>query len=125
MDSSKLRIVQVFKNNLVDFLDTIIEQFPQETDLIFIRTFFVEFCSPVDVINYFCKKLLTPEVKAMIDNKNEIFFLKNDSLFSDIENQQKVFHFKNLWQNSNNQQKQMIWQWFKKFKTISELYISQ
>lgn len=122
MDNNKLKIIQVFHNNLVDFIDSLIEQFPSETDLILVKTFLQQFCSPADIMKYFSKSLLSQEVKVMIDKEDEAFFLQNDSLFSDIPNQQKVFHFKNLWKNSNTQQKQMMWAWIKKFKRISELY---
>lgn len=121
---AKIKLLSVFKNNLIEFLDTTIEQFPKETDLLLVKTFFIEFCSPVEIINYFCEKLLTPEIIKMIDNRNEQFFLQNNSLFSDIENQQKVFHFKNLWMASNKQQKDIIWQWIVKFRKIAELYVN-
>jgi hypothetical protein len=121
---NKIKIIQVFHNNLVDFIDSLVEQFPTETDLILVKTFFQQFCSPGEIIKYFCKSLLSPEVKVMIDKQDETFFLKNDSLFSDIPNQQKVFHFKNLWKNSNTQQKQMMWAWIQKFKRIAEIYES-
>lgn len=121
---NKIKIVQVFHNNIVDFIDSLIDQFPSETDLILVKTFLQQFCSPGEIIKYFCKSLLSPEVKVMIDKQDETFFLKNDSLFSDIPNQQKVFHFKNLWKNSNTQQKQMMWAWIQKFKRIAEIFES-
>jgi len=119
---NKIKIVEIFQNNLNDFFETLIEQYPTETDLVLVKTFFNHFCSPVEIIEYFCKNLLTTDVKLMLEKEDENFFLQNNSLFSDIQNQQKVFHFKNLWKNSNSQQKVMIWQWIKKFKRIAELY---
>jgi len=120
----RIKLLSVFKNNLMEFLDTTIEQFPQETDLLLVKTFFSNFCSPVEMMNYFINNLLTPEIVKMVDERNEQFFLKNDALFSDIddEHRHKVFHFKNLWISSNNQQKEVIWQWILKFRKIAELY---
>jgi hypothetical protein len=120
----RIKLLSVFKNNLMEFLNTTIEQFPQETDLLLVKTFFSEFCSPVQMMNYFVDNLLTPEIVIMIDARNEQFFLKNDALFSDIDDKHKhkVFHFKNLWLSSNNQQKEVIWQWILKFRKIAELY---
>jgi len=119
---ARIKLLTVFKSNLIEFLDTTIEQFPQETDLFLVKTFFTEFCSPVEIMNYFVENLLTPDIVKMINERNEEFFLKNDSLFSNIENKQKVFHFKNLWMASDKQQKEVIWQWILKFRKIAELY---
>lgn len=122
---NKIKIVQIFHNNLVEFIESLIEQFPAESDLVLVKTFLQQFCAPSEIITYFCKALLTPEVSVMIDKGDENFFLKNDSLFSDIPNQQKVFHFKTLYKTSNPQQKEMMWAWIKKFKRIAELYQQQ
>ena len=121
---AKIKLLTVFKVNLIEFIDSTIEQFPQETDLLLVKTFLTEFCSPVEIMQYFCNKLLTPDIIKMIDNRNEEFFLKNDSLFSDIDasNQSKVFHFKNLWRHANKDQKEVIWQWILKFRKIAEIY---
>ena len=121
---ARIKLLTVFKSNLIEFLDTTIEQFPQETDLFLVKTFFTEFCSPVEIMNYFVENLLTPDIVKMINERNEEFFLKNDSLFSNIENKQKVFHFKNLWMASDKQQKEVIWQWILKFRKIAELYFT-
>ena len=123
---TKIKLLHVFKTNLIEFLDTTIEQIPEETDLLLVKTFFTEFCSPLEIMEYFCEKLLTPEIMKMVDDRNEQFFLKNDALFSDmdVENQEKVFHFKNLWAHADKQQKEVIWQWIEKFRKIAEIYRS-
>jgi hypothetical protein len=121
---ARIKLLSVFKSNLIEFLDTTIEQIPEETDLLLVKTFFTEFCSPLEIMEYFCEKLLTPDIIKMVDDRNEEFFLKNDSLFSDMdpENHDKVFHFKNLWKHANKDQKEVIWQWILKFRRIAELY---
>lgn len=124
MNQDRLKVVEVFKNNLVNFIEILIEQFPTETDLIIIRTFFLEMCSPIDIINYFSHKLLSPHVKTMIEKQNDQFFIENDTLFSDIKNKQKVFHFKNVWLGATENQKKSIWQWFNKLVRIAEIYKS-
>ena len=78
---TKIKLLHVFKTNLIEFLDTTIEQIPEETDLLLVKTFFTEFCSPLEIMEYFCEKLLTPEIMKMVDDRNEQFFLKNDALF--------------------------------------------
>jgi hypothetical protein len=124
MNQDRIKVIEVFKNNLVNFIEILIEQFPTETDLIIIRTFFLEMCSAVDIINYFSHKLLNDKVKTMIEKQNEQFFIENDTLFSDIKNKQKVFHFKNVWLTATDNQKKSIWQWFNKLVRIAEIYKS-
>jgi len=124
MNQDRIKVIEVFKNNLVNFIEILIEQFPTETDLIIIRTFFLEMCSSVDIINYFSHKLLNNKVKTMIEKQNDQFFIENDTLFSDIKNKQKVFHFKNVWLTATDNQKKSIWQWFNKLVRIAEIYKS-
>lgn len=124
MNQDRIKVIEVFKNNLVNFIEILIEQFPTETDLIIIRTFFLEMCSAVDIINYFSHKLLNDKVKTMIEKQNDQFFIENDTLFSDIKNKQKVFHFKNVWLTATDNQKKSIWQWFNKLVRIAEIYKS-
>lgn len=124
MYQDRIKVIEVFKNNLVNFIEILIEQFPTETDLIIIRTFFLEMCSSVDIINYFSNKLLNDKVKTMIEKQNDQFFIENDTLFSDIKNKQKVFHFKNVWLTATDNQKKSIWQWFNKLVRIAEIYKS-
>ena len=62
------------------------------------------------------------DIKKMIETKNDLFFLKNDNLFTGIKNQKKVFHFKKLWGESNKHQQQMIWQWIQKITKLADLY---
>jgi DNA-binding protein len=124
MNQDRIKVIEVFKNNLVNFIEILIEQFPTETDLIIIRTFFLEMCSAVDIINYFSHKLLNNKVKTMIEKQNDQFFIENDTLFSDIKNKQKVFHFKNVWLTATDNQKKSIWQWFNKLVRIAEIYKS-
>lgn len=122
MSNTKILLMKVFKDNLLEFMCELIQQFPQEPDLQIIKIFFMEVCTVEDIILYFCEHLLRPDVKSMIDTKNDNFFIDNDTLFSGIKNQSKVFHFKNLWNQSNKHQKEMIWQWFQKITKIAHLY---
>lgn len=124
MNQDKFKVIEVFKNNLINFFDVLIEQFPQETDLIIIRTFLSEMVSPFDIIDYFAHKLLNEKVKSVIAKEDEQFFIDNDTLFSEIKNKQKVFHFKNLYLAATENQKKYIWQWFHKLVRIAEIYKS-
>lgn len=119
---TKILLMKMFKENLVDFIKELTIQFPSEPDLHVIKVFFEEVCSVEDIIEYFCSNLLVPDIKKMIETKNDLFFLKNDNLFTGIKNQNKVFHFKKLWGESNKHQQEMIWQWIQKITKLADLY---
>lgn len=121
-NQTKIMLMGIFKDNLLDFMTELIIQFPLEADLQIIKVFFSEVCAVEDIIVYFSNNLLKPDIKQMIDTKNDKFFLRNDNLFSGIQNQTKVFHFKNLWNSSNTQQRDMIWQWIQKITKLADLY---
>lgn len=119
---TKILLMRMFKENLIDFIKELTIQFPSEPDLHVIKVFFEEVCSVEDIIEYFCSNLLIPDIKKMIETKNDLFFLRNDNLFTGIKNQKKVFHFKKLWEESNKHQKEMIWQWIQKITKLADLY---
>jgi len=121
-NETKIMIMRSFKDNLLDFFTELIIQFPNEPDLQIIKIFMSDVCSTEDIITYFAENLLKKDVKEMIDTKNDKFFLTNDTLFSKIKNQKKVFHFKKLYEQSNREQRDIIWQWFQKITKIAELY---
>jgi hypothetical protein len=121
-NEKKIMVMRVFKENLVDFIGELIIQFPEEPDLHIIKNFFVDICPAEEIIKYFVSNLLRPDVKNMIETKNEVFFLNNDDLFSGVKNQNKVLHLKKLYNGSGKQQKEMIWQWIQKITKIAELY---
>ena len=122
INEKKIAVMTVFKENLVEFITQLSNQFPRETDLLTIKNFFLDVCPAEELIKYFVKNLLDPRVKPMIESKNEAFFLENDSLFSSIKNQQKVFHLKKLYYEANKEQKEILWQWFQKITKIADLY---
>lgn len=120
--SSKVQILTDFKTNLVSFLDELIEQFPEEGDLIVIRIFLNDQVPIVDVMENFVKKLLP--LKEIVKRRDESFFVNNNVLFENI-NKEKVNRFKELWLSTKLDQddKDAIWAWYELFISISEKYV--
>lgn len=122
---SEIEILKKFKDTVISFLDELISQFPQEADLVIFRIFLKDRVPIVDVINYFVRKVLP--LKNMVKNRNEDFFLNHCTLMEDINNQKtkgRVNHFKKLWRSEtlDDEDKEVMWQWFDTFITLSEKY---
>jgi len=122
---SEIEILKRFKDTVISYLDELISQFPQEADLVIFRIFLKDRVPIVDVINYFVRKVLP--LKKMIEDRNEDFFLNHCTLMEDINNQNtkgRVNHFKKLWRSEilDDEDKEVVWQWFDIFITLSEKY---
>lgn len=114
-------IITEFKRLLIGFIDELIEQFPQEGDLVLARVFLNNQVPITVVINYFIKELLP--LKPIIEQRDENFFLQNDILFGAI-NRGKVGHFRRLWRSPvlDDTDRALIWKWFDYFIRITERY---
>ena len=57
--------------------------------------------------------------------KTLIFVLKRNVLFDQIENTQKINHFKKMWLSNSwdTEDRDVIWDWFSTFITLSQKYI--
>ena len=69
MDSDHLHIVKEFRDQLVNFLDEIIEQFPRECDFVLIRMFIKDQVPIYDVLGRFIRDILP--LKKYIDERDE------------------------------------------------------
>ena len=79
---SDVKILSLFEKTLVEFFDELVEQFPHEGDLVMIRIFLQTQIPIVKVMNVFNTQLNTNdcELKKMIVDRNEKFFLENNIL---------------------------------------------
>lgn len=118
---SELNFLTLLKDNLVKFLDSLIELLPNEGDLLIIRFFLKDKIPTIDIMNYVVNKLLP--LKNLIETKNDTFFLNNNILFEQLD-KNKVNYFKNIWTEKylDDQDKDAIWSWFLTFVKIAELY---
>ena len=91
---SETQILIQFKNSLISFIDELIEQFPQEPDLIILRIFLKDQIPIEDVITKFTYTINknNQELKKSISDRNEAFFLESD-VFESIA-RSKTINFK-------------------------------
>jgi hypothetical protein len=121
---SELQVLTEFKTGLISFFDELIDQFPQEGDLVMIRIFLKDQIPIEDVMNIFSNAINkdNAKLKKMIKDRNEIFFLENN-IFDSIS-KTKVVHFKKLWRSGSldEEDKKVVWRWVDSFVYLSEKY---
>lgn len=123
--SSELELLIQLKNQLVSFLDELIESFPTEPDFVIFRIFVKDKIPVVDIMQYITTKIIP--LQDMIIKEDDNFFINNNVLFEkfDEKKSNKVNHFKRLWQSDNvdEEDKQVIWRWFKSFLYLANRYL--
>lgn len=120
-EQQKLRFMHEFRSQLINLLDELIEQFPEETDLVFIRIFMRDQIPVSDVLGRFIRDLLP--LKHQIEQKDSSFFIQNSVLYTQIADS-KVNHFKNLWLSDklDDEDRDIIWQWMALLTKIADQY---
>lgn len=110
-----------FKMQLIQFFDELIDQVPEEGDLIVIRIMLKDQIPIIDVMNHFLQEILP--LKHMVIERDENFFLKNNILFEKLD-KNKVNHFKKIWRSNalDTENKKVIWEWFLVFIRLAERY---
>ena len=118
---SKLQVLIDFKYSLVNFLDELIEQFPEEGDLVVARIFLNDQVPTEQIMNVVISKILP--LKEMVKKKDEDFFINNNILFEQL-NKDKVNRFKILWRSDrlDNEDRLVIWRWYELFISLAEKY---
>lgn len=118
---SKIKILSAFKAGITKFIDELVEQLPEEEDMVVLRILFHDQLPTEDVMNHYIEIVLP--VKHMIDNKDEDFFITNIDIFGTVDTT-KVNHFKKLWMSGklDKDDKLTIWKWFTYLNKCAERY---
>lgn len=121
--STKLDILRTFKNNLISFLDELIQLFPNDANLVIVRIAVKDNIGITTdkIMEYFISYVLP--LKQKILSKEDSFFTEGKSLFGMLPDD-KANIIKNAWLYGNLDQtdKDCIWDWAKAFVTIAERY---
>ena len=123
MALSKFQILALFKDNLIKFLDALIEKLPQERELITMRVLFSDQIPIESSMERFASRIIPYE--ELINNSDESFIVNNNDLFSGITSS-KVSYMKKIWYSSSftQEDKEELWKWFKIFLKLAKLYNS-
>ena len=124
---SQIDILKDFKKQLLNFIDELISQFPLEGDLVILRVFIDNQVETKTVMDGFIFKINTNDnqLRNMISQRNEMFFIEHDVFTVSNVNPDKVRHFKKLWLSGSldTDDKTIIWEWIDLFVHLSNQYI--
>ena len=122
---SKLQVLIEFKTGLISFFDELIDQFPQEGDLVIFRIFLKDQILIEDAVNIFNNAMNKDNgcLKKMCKDRNEVFFLENN-IFESVS-KIKVTHFKKLWRSGSldEEDKKVVWRWIDSFIYLGDKYL--
>jgi hypothetical protein len=120
-------ILQQFKDNLVSFLDELIDVFPSESELILLRIFIKDQIPTEDILNKFIYTINKNdnEIRNYIKQRNDIVFTNAD--FFQAITQIKTMNFRKLWVSDllDENEKEMFWKWIESFVSLSDKYITK
>ena len=126
--SSQIDTLREFKSQLITFIDELISQFPQEGDLVILRVYIDNQAEVKQVMEGFIYKISRNDnqLRGMIKQRNEVFFIEHDVFSSESVSQQKISHFKKLWLSGqlDDEDKNVIWSWIDAFVFLTEKYIN-
>jgi len=116
--TEKVKLLTVFKTNLINFMDALSDFLPEEQDIITMRILF-ETTIPIEsALKTFSMRILP--YKEMVETHDERFFLECTDIFAGIR-RDKVSYFKDLWQSSTltAENKENLWKWFEVFLKLA------
>lgn len=122
-ENNNIRVLNEFKNSLIAFFDELISQFPEESDLIVCRIRLASQIPIKDVIDEFNLKMCDDQIKSLVVERNESFFL-DDVMFADKLEKITVDHFKLLWRSGrlDSEDKELVWRWMDSFIYLADKY---
>ena len=122
---SELQILLEFKNSLITFFDELIEQFPEEGDLVIARIFLKDQIPIKEIMDIFIHKINQDDqkIRKYIKDRNEIFFTDDNNFFDSL-GREKVNNFKKLWRSGrlDKEDKIVVWRWVDSFVYLADKY---
>lgn len=127
----KLYYMKEFRNYLVQFLDELIEQFPNEPNFVIMRIFIKDQIPVEDVLGRFIRDILPYRKQAQ--DRDDNFFIDHPFLFlsdEDLDNvggKDKINYFTELWKSDmlDETDRQVIWSWLDIFMEFGHKYFVQ
>lgn len=124
---SEYQLLQEFKEQILKFLDELIDQFPRQPEFVIIRIFVKDQIPVADVLGRFIVEVLP--LRHLIRDHNEVVFLNSDAISNAIsssgsDTMDNVNQLKKLWQSEqlDEQDRLTIWRWMELFIKLAERY---
>ena len=111
--NNQVKSLELFKTQVLKFIDELIDQFPKEDQFIVIRVFVKDQIPLTDVLGRFIQEVLP--LHSIIENRDTDFFLNNDAIYRSLGDIGKngVDKLKILWQSNylDDDDREQIWNW--------------
>ena len=112
-----------FKSSLLQFLDELIEQYPTYPSIVIVRIFIKDRMTAEKVIKMYVVEVLP--YYSLIEKKNEILFTDLNVIYKSCfgaNSEKDIQNLKDIWKNSNEENKKAIWKWIDFFSLLSNKY---
>lgn len=113
-----------FKEQMVEFLDELIEMFPTDGSFILIRVFVNDKIPVTAVLGRFMRDCL--KYYDFVKKRNDKLFLSKDFLYNSYGAEvgiDQIDRFRDIWQKElDNEDKEMVWSWMDLFFKLSMNY---
>jgi len=115
-----INILTLFKRQLVSFIDELLEQFPEEKNLVIVRILVNDQLPIQDIMNYFLQYLLPNKEK--VTKRDEEYLINENPIFKISEEASSTF--KRIWKfgNLGEDDKEIIFRWVDSFVILTEKY---
>ena len=120
---NKIQLLQMFKQNLLAFLDTMVEQFPEENDFRIFKVLVNDI--PVEESLKYFSQVILPHADKVLKKDDTFFVNECSNILSGFNvNSQKTDHFKKIWLSPrlDAEDRENLWKWFKLFLNIAQQY---
>ena len=121
--ASPVDIANKFKNNLVKFIDELIEMFPEETQFVTFRLMVKDQIPIGMIMDHFVNNVLP--VKDSIKKRDDRIFTDSNVLAMGLDNDDANL-FRRIWVGSklDKDDRAVIWKWLDAFVTLADQYKS-
>jgi len=115
--------LELLRKELVLFFDELMLLLPNESELVVIKLLIQQVVPMEEVMKYIHEHLVPLE--QHVKRRDETFFLDRCVLFDTLSDHNKVDYFKQIWKHEKDEDnKEMIWNWFEHFICLSRKYYS-
>lgn len=121
---STIKLLTLFKTQILAFCDELIEQFPEEGDFVILKIFIdgrVPIKTAIESFNNNINKD-NNKLRGMIQSRNDNFFMKENPFT--FMTSDKISRLSKIWNadNMDDDDREVIWKWIDSFVTIGDKY---
>ena len=119
--------IKSFKEQMIEFLDQLIDMFPTDGSFILIRVFVNDKIPVTAVMGRFMRDCL--KYHELVETRDDSLFLSQDFMYNSYGQEvgiDQIDRFKDIWQKElDSDDRKMVWAWMDLFFKLSMNYYKQ